>query len=196
MSGIVLAAGASSRLGRPKQLLDLGGRPVLQHVLDAAAAAGLDQIVVVLGHAAGLVSAGIQLPDGAAIVLNPAFAEGQSTSLRAGLRAARPDAKAAVFLLGDQPGIRPEAIADVVAAWRAGAGPVVQASYGGRRAHPTLFDRSVWNEAEGATGDEGARTVLAAHPEWRAAVEVSGSVPDDIDTEADYVRVKEAFGPA
>jgi molybdenum cofactor cytidylyltransferase len=151
---------------------------------------------VILGHAAGDVAAGIQLPEGASIVSNPAFGEGQSTSLRAGLRAARPDARAAVFLLGDQPGIRSEAIADVVAAWRAGAGPVVQASYGGRGAHPTLFDRSVWEEVEKATGDQGARTVLAAHPEWRSAVEVSGSVPDDIDTEADYLRVKEAFGRA
>lgn len=196
MAGIVLAAGSSSRLGRPKQLLDLGGSPVLQHVLDAAVAAGLDQIVVVLGHAAGDVAAGIRIPARAAIVLNPEFAQGQSTSLRAGLLAASPDAGAAVFLLGDQPGIRPEVIAEVVAAWRAGDGPVVQASYGGRGAHPTLFDRSVWEEVEKATGDEGARTVLAAHPEWRSSVEVGGPMPEDIDTEADYLRVKAEFGLA
>jgi molybdenum cofactor cytidylyltransferase len=193
VTGIVLAAGTSSRLGRPKQLLDLGGKPVLQHVLDAAAASTLDQIVLVLGHGAEEVAAKVRMPARGATVVNLEFAEGQATSLRAGLRAANPDAAAAVFLLGDQPGIRPRAIGAVVAAWRAGSGPAVQAAYEGRPAHPTLFDRSVWPELEGAVGDEGARGVLAAHPEWRSAVEVGGSPPEDIDTEEDYARVKVAF---
>jgi molybdenum cofactor cytidylyltransferase len=190
----VLAAGTSSRLGRPKQLLELGGRPALQYVLDAAADSSLDQIVVVLGHAAQDVSARIRLPARTRIVLNDEYAKGQSASLRAGLQSAGPEAEAAVILLGDQPGVRAAAIEAVVQSWRAGHGPVVQASYGGRAAHPTLFDRSVWPELARVRGDEGARSILAAHPEWHSTVEVGGQLPEDIDTEADYARVKAAFG--
>jgi molybdenum cofactor cytidylyltransferase len=189
----VLAAGTSSRLGRPKQLLELDGRPVLQHVLDAAAASHLDQIVVVLGHGGRDVAARIRLPARTGIVLNRDYALGQSTSLRAGLQAAGLEATAAVILLGDQPGVRPEAIDAVVQAWRAGNGPVVRASYEGRPDHPTLFDRSVWTELIQIQGDEGARGVLEAHPEWRSTAEVGGRAPEDIDTEDDYARAKAAF---
>jgi molybdenum cofactor cytidylyltransferase len=173
--------------------LELGGKPVLQHVVDAAAASTLDQVVVILGHAAQDVAAGIHLPAGAGVVLNPEFAEGQSSSLRAGLRAGGHEAAAAVILLGDQPGVRASAIEAVVQTWRAGAGPVVQASYGGRQGHPTLIDRSIWSELALARGDEGARGLLSAHPEWRSAAEVGGLPPEDIDTEEDYARVKAAF---
>ena len=195
ITAIVLAAGSSSRLGRPKQLLDLGGRPVLQHVIDAAAQAGLDEIAVIVGHAAEQVAEAVNLPPQARLVHNPDHAMGQSTSLRAGLRAANPTSGAAVVLLGDQPGVRLDAIAAVAQVWREGEGPIVQASYQGRLAHPTLFDRSLWPELEGAAGDEGARGLLAVHPEWVRPVEVGGRPPDDIDTEQDYARVRAAFHP-
>lgn len=188
----MLAAGTSSRLGRPKQLLELGGKSVLQHVLDAAAASQLDEIVVVLGHAAQDIGARIRLPARTEIVLNHEYAQGQSASLRAGLRSAGLEAAAAVILLGDQPGVRPEAIEAVVQAWRAGNGPVVQACYQGRSGHPTLFARSVWAELAHIEGDEGARSVLTAHPEWRSTAEVGGPAPEDIDTEEDYARAKAA----
>jgi molybdenum cofactor cytidylyltransferase len=191
----VLAAGTSSRLGRPKQLLELGEKTVLQHVLDAAAASHLDQIVVVLGHAARDIAARIRLPGRTEIVLNHEYAQGQSASLRAGLRSAGREAAAAVILLGDQPGVRPEAIEVVVRTWRSGQGPVVQASYQGRPGHPTLFARSVWPELTHIQGDEGARSVLMAHSEWRSTAEVGGPAPEDIDTEEDYARAKAAFGP-
>lgn len=193
ITAIVLAAGSSSRLGRPKQLLDLAGKPVLQHVLDGATEAGPDEVLVVVGHSAEQVRAAVRLPPGARFVPNPDHARGQSTSLRAGLRAAAPASGAAVVLLGDQPGVRADAIAAVAEAWRAGEGPVLQASYQGRPAHPTLFDRSLWPELEGAAGDEGARSFLASHPEWVRRVEVGGQPPDDIDTEEDYARVRAAF---
>ncbi len=153
INGIVLAAGTSSRLGRPKQLLDLGGRSVLRWVLDAA------------------------LPD---------YLQGQSTSIRAGLRALDEGSQAAVVLLADQPGIRADAIDSVIAGWRKGAGPIVQASYDGKPAHPTLLSRELWPELEALTGDEGARSFIAAHARRRSLVEVGGEPPDDIDTEADY----------
>jgi len=180
-------------MGRPKQLLDLGGRSVLQRVLDAAVSSPLDAMVVVLGHAAEEVAASLRLPANAGLVINEEFAEGQSMSMKAGLRAVEPQSAAALFLLGDQPEVRPEAIAAVVGAYRGGAGPVVQASYAGRPAHPTLFDRSVWAELEAAAGDEGARGVLARHPRWRSVVEVGGTPPADIDTEEGYAAALRRF---
>jgi molybdenum cofactor cytidylyltransferase len=195
ITGIVLAAGSSSRLGRPKQLLDLGGKPVLQHVVDAALAAPLDEVVVVLGHAAREIGAAVPPTGRTRFALNTEYGAGQATSLRTGLRAADAGSQAAVVLLGDQPGVRAEAIAAVVAAWERGAARVVQASYGGHPAHPTLFDRSVWGEVEQTAGDQGARSLLASHPEWTVLVEVGGEPPEDIDTEEDYLRVRATFQP-
>jgi molybdenum cofactor cytidylyltransferase len=190
ISGVVLAAGTSSRLGRPKQLLDLGGRLVLQRVLDAALASSLDEVVVVLGHAAEEVRAALSIAERVRIAMNPDYREGQATSLRAGLRALNHDSEAAVILLGDQPGIRPDAIDAVIDTWRSGAGPIVQASYLGRPAHPTLLAREVWTELEGLTGDEGARTFITAHRGQRTLTEVGHAPPEDIDTEEDYRRAQ------
>jgi molybdenum cofactor cytidylyltransferase len=190
----VLAAGTSSRLGRPKQLLDLGGSPLLQHVLDTSVASSLDDIVVVLGHAAEEIAEAIGWADRVRIVLNPGYLAGQSTSLVTGLRACDPRSEAAVILLGDQPGVRTEAIEAVMAGWRETGNEVVQASYGGRPAHPTLLARSVWAALEAATGDEGGRSILASRPEWRSLIEVGGDPPEDVDTEEDYRRIRTAFG--
>jgi molybdenum cofactor cytidylyltransferase len=191
----VLAAGASSRLGRPKQLLELEGKPLLQHALDASTAAPLEEIVVVLGHAADEIRRAIQLEARVRIVVNPRFATGQSSSLVAGLHAAGRGSEAALIVLGDQPGVRVDAIEAVVHAWRRSRTPVLQASYRGLAAHPTLLGRSVWRELESATGDEGARGLIADHPDWRSLVEVGGEPPDDVDTMEDYRRIREAFGP-
>jgi molybdenum cofactor cytidylyltransferase len=188
ISVVILAAGTSSRLGRPKQLLDLGGRSVLQRVLDAALAAGVDEVVVVLGHEADRIGATLSRSDRVRIAVNLDYLEGQSTSLREGLLAASNSSEAAVILLGDQPGVRTEAINAVVEAWRGGVGPLVQASYRGRAAHPTLLARSFWPELASLAGDEGARGFIAANRSRRTLVEVGGSPPDDIDTEEDYRR--------
>ncbi|HEY8201806.1 MAG TPA: nucleotidyltransferase family protein [Actinomycetota bacterium] len=190
ISGIVLAGGTSSRLGRPKQLLDLEGRPVLQHVVDAAAAAGLDEIVVVLGHMADEIAAAIDLPPGARTCLNPRYASGQSTSLEAGLDAADPASEAAVVLLGDQPRIGAEVVRAVVDRFRESGARVVRAWYGGRPAHPVLFARSVWDALRTVEGDRGARELLKAHPDWEVRLEAGPEVPSDLDTWEDYERLK------
>jgi molybdenum cofactor cytidylyltransferase len=190
ISGIVLAAGSSTRMGRPKALLPLAGRPMLQHVLDAAEASPLDEVVVVLGPDAGEVWASLRPGPRTRAAVNLRAAEGQSTSLHAGLRAADVDAEAAVMLLGDQPEIRRDALGAVIEAFRRGRGPVVQAVYGGRPGHPVLFARDAWPDLEAATGDEGARRVVAASPGRVHRVEVGGDPPEDVDTEDDYVRIR------
>ena len=192
--GIVLAAGRGVRMGgTPKQLLPLGGRPLLQHVLDAAADAGVEGLVVVLGHAADRIAPALRLPPGARVVVNPRHDEGQSTSLGVALAAMPPEASAALVLLGDQPEVRPEAIRAVIAG--AADAPVVRASYGGVPGHPVLLDRSLWPQLARGRGDAGARGLIAARGERPALVELGGAAPADIDTPEDYARLT-ARGPA
>lgn len=196
LSGIILAAGASVRLGHPKQLLTLDGRPLLQHVLSHAATAALAEIIVVLGHRAVDIEAALDVPADRAvrIVHNPDFGEGQSTSLRVGLRAADARAVGAAILLGDQPGITGVLIDQVAAAAVAAdarvARPVFRDATGRRvPGHPVFLARRVWWEAELLTGDQGARGIVAAHPDWLLEVEVDGDPPQDVDTWEDYRRI-------
>lgn len=201
LCGVVLAAGASTRMGRAKQLLPLRGRPLLQHVLDAAAAAGLDEIVLVLGPRAAEIGPALTLPRDRVVrvVDDPLCASGQAASLRAGLQAADPRAAAAVVLLGDQPGVTAALIERVVAAFREGGAPAarpVYAAAGGARTpgHPVVLARRLWPALATLHGDEGARALLAAHPEWLFEVEIEGEPPADVDTHDDYRRALEAVG--
>ena len=187
---VILAAGASRRLGRPKQLLDLEGMPLLQHVVDAAGAAGVDAIVVVLGHMADTIAAAITLPGNARVVVNPDHATGQASSLRAGLEALGDGIDRAVVVLGDQPRVRADAIRAVADA----AGPIARAVYAGEPSHPVAFDRSTWQQLSSVDGDQGARSLLAARPGDVCAIELGGTPPADVDTEAEYVRLRAASG--
>lgn len=189
ITGIVLAAGRSARLGRPKQLLPLGGRPLLAHTLDHAAASGLDEVILVLGHEAATI-AGEVGDHGQRTVVNPAYADGQSTSLRAGLAALSPQTEAALFLLGDQPTVTPEVIDALLAAYQENSAPIVAPLYGGRRGNPLLFDRLLFAELEQVSGDEGARSIVRAHDAEVLLVPMPGiAPPPDVDTEADYQRL-------
>ncbi len=177
-------------MGRPKQLLALEGRPLLQHVIDAAVAAPLDGIVVVLGHASDEVAAALTLPVGVRVVVNPLHDRGQSTSLRAGLAAMPARARAALILLGDQPEVRLEAIRALVEAQARSAAPVLRAAYGGRAGHPVVLAREVWEEAAAQRGDSGARALISAHAGRVELVEVGGDPPQDIDTPDDLARLR------
>jgi molybdenum cofactor cytidylyltransferase len=189
ISAIVLAAGRASRMGRTKQLLPVGDRPMLQHAIDASAEAGVDEIVVVLGHDAERVLAGIRLPPNGRIAVNPAFAEGQSGSVRAGLAATAPDSLAAVILLADQPGMPAAAVSAVVDEFRRTGAKVVRASFGGVPGHPVLLARETWDAVAAVEGDVGARELVAAHPEWVREVDLPGVAPPDVDTPEDYTRL-------
>jgi molybdenum cofactor cytidylyltransferase len=189
ISGIILAAGASKRLGRPKQLLDLEGRPLLQHVVDAAAGAGLEEIVVVLGHHAERIAAALILPPSARVVVNPDHSAGQSTSLRTGLDALDPGADAVAILLGDQPRLTASAINTVIDAFRAGPAAIARAVWRGVPGHPVVVARSEWDRFRGSEGDIGARDVIAAS-RVVAEIEMDEAPPVDVDTWEQYETVR------
>ena len=184
ISGIVLAAGTSSRFGSTKQLLRVGGKPLAQHAVDAAVEAGLDEVIVVLGHDAEAVEAALRLPPRARVVRNPRYAEGQSTSLAAGLRAAGAEGEGAIVLLADQPGITAEHVRALVGAFLARRARIVRLSFRGAPG-PALLSREIWAEASHLTGDTGARALVAEHPDWVEEVVLDEDAPTDVDTPSD-----------
>ncbi len=203
IAALVLAAGGSRRMGRPKMLLPLPGGTVLATVVSRLLAAPVDRIVVIVGHEAAAVRAGAGLPDDARVMVldNPDWNEGLSSSLRRGLLAC-PEADALVVALGDQPGVDAEVVRRLVEAWRQGARlavPVQGRSGDGsasRAGHPVLFDRSLRGELLALTGDVGAREVLHRH--WDEAARIDAPGLPDLDTEEDYrafLEGRTAAGP-
>ena len=190
---VVLAAGASSRFGSQKLLADLAGRPVLAHVLDALAAAGLDDVVVVLGDERRAIEAAITWR-GERRVTNQRPRDGLSSSVRVGLDAAAEDDRAAAVLvvLGDQPALRPGTIRAVIEAAEGSAAPFACARYAADGApNPVLVRREAWAMAAGLSGDRGLGPLLAARPELVLAVPVEGANPD-VDTPADLAALQPA----
>jgi molybdenum cofactor cytidylyltransferase len=190
IAGIVLAAGRSSRLGRPKQLLPVHGEPLIRHTLRRVLESSLDQVILVVGHEADEVRAAVaDLP--VECVFNPDAAAGQSTSVRAGLAALPSEVEAALFILGDQPGIDPKVIDALMAYWRTSGAPVVAPRYVDRIGNPVLFDRRVFPELTGLEGDSGARSIVRAYHDSGELqlIPVAGSAPPDVDTEADYAAL-------
>jgi len=189
ITGIVLAAGTSSRFGRTKQVLEFEGKPLAQHAIDAAAAAGLNEVVVVLGHDAERVGASLLLPASGRTVQNPRYEAGQSTSLVAGLAAASPQSEAAVVLLADQPGITAEHIRALVDAFEVRHPAIVRLRFRDGPG-PALLSREVWDEARNLAGDTGAREIIVARPEWVEEIPVDSDAPADVDRPSDLERLR------
>jgi molybdenum cofactor cytidylyltransferase len=193
IAGVILAAGASSRMGRPKQLLDWGGMPLVRAAALNALGAGLAPVLVVTGGAQEAVEGALaNLP--VQLVHNASYAEGQSTSLRAGIAALGAEPDAALVLLGDQPFVTREIIQQLVAAYRAKPVPdahIVAPRYRGVRGNPVLFGRSVFPDLLTVAGDQGARTILAARAAEIRLVDIDDERPlADIDTPEEYERLQ------
>jgi len=189
-AGIVLAAGASSRMGSPKQLLPVNGRPLLELVLDAACASALDDVVVVLGANSDSVRSAVRFGR-ARVVVNPEHAQGMSTSLRCGIAALGSDVDRAVVILGDQPDVTAAVIDALLDAQSSSGLPAAALSFDGLLHPPVVLARSLWPELMALQGDVGCRQLIRARPELVAAVlaPTPRHHPVDVDTPEDFARL-------
>lgn len=186
-AGIILAAGGSQRLGRPKQLLDWEGEPFVRRVARTALASGLSPVVLVTGALAGQVAAAVaDLP--VQVVHNPDWAAGQSESIKAGLAALPPETGAALFMLVDQPQVTPAVIEALLASHRRTLSAVTGPMADGRRANPVLFDRVTFGDLSELSGDTGGRAIFSRyHVDWLPWHDARLLL--DVDTPEDYRRL-------
>ena len=186
-AAIILAAGAGTRMGGPKALLEFEGRLLLERAVETASSGGCDDVLIVLGASSNDVLKRADLRS-TRIVVNDDWAEGMGSSLRRGLQSLGPATSidAALILLVDQPFVGQQAVRAVLDAWRNGA-RLACASYDGRRGHPVLFGREYWADAaRSARGDAGARSFLAEHAADLVLVPCDTVAdPRDLDTPAD-----------
>jgi CTP:molybdopterin cytidylyltransferase MocA/SAM-dependent methyltransferase len=198
IAALVLAAGRSTRFGSDKLVAEFRGRPMVEHVLGAALAAGLSPVVVVVGP-----DREIRWP-AARVVVNPDPSRGLSSSLKVGLNAVAGDEPVGgvVVLLGDQPMVSPAVIAMLLGAAR--DRPIVVPRYAdGEPGNPVILERSAWPLAAQLRGDRGMVQLFATHPDLVRYVDVPGANPD-VDTAAQLVALEhkqivaagyDAFGP-
>jgi molybdenum cofactor cytidylyltransferase len=191
VTGLVLGAGGSRRLGRPKQLLPYGKTTLLGHVLNTARACPFHQLVVALGGAADGVRKQVDLR-GADVVVNEAFGSGCSSSIAAALGAVDERAQLLVLMLGDMPGVTVDAVSAVVAADR--NAPLVVCRYDDQRGHPLRFHRRMFEELSNLHGDKGVWRLLDQRADQVVDVPIAGPVPLDVDTPEDYEAVLAAAG--
>ena len=177
-------------MGRPKQLLVVGGRPLLELVVAQACASRLDQVMVVLGANAEAVKRAVDLGR-ASMVVNENHAAGISTSLRTGIEALGGDVERAVIILGDQPDVSAQLIDQLLDLQAVSGLPAAALSFDGLLHPPVVLDRSLWPGLLELEGDVGCRRIIRASPELVAALPAGspGRHPVDIDTQDEYDRL-------
>jgi len=188
IGAVILAAGPSTRMGRPKLLLTYKGVPLLRRAVDAAVGAGCAETVVVLGAAADQYRAVL---DGtpARMLVNQSFAEGMAGSIQVGIEALGDAVGAAVIMLADQPFIDADIIRKLIETYRSSGKKIVASQYNNVRGVPALFDRALFLELLVVTGDQGARTVIETYPGHVAAVDIPAASAEDVDTPEDAERL-------
>jgi molybdenum cofactor cytidylyltransferase len=186
VTGLVLGAGGSRRLGTPKQLLPYRDTTLLGHVVGVARACPFDQLVVAIGGAADEVRSHVDL-EGAEIVVNEGYGAGCSSSIAAAIGAIDPRAQVLVLMLGDMPGVS----AGTVEALLAGRGdsPLAVCRYDDGRGHPFAFGRDVFDDLTHLHGDKGVWRLLDQRSDEVVEVPVPGPTPLDVDTLEDYQTV-------
>jgi molybdenum cofactor cytidylyltransferase len=190
IGAVVLAAGMSSRMGEPKQLLRLGERTVLGQTLENLRGARVEQIVLVLGFAADRIARHVAV-DGVTVVVNERFREGMAGSLRIGLAALKPEINAALVVLADQPFVRPATLNQLIDRSVESGAQIAIPTYCGFRGNPVLLDRSVFAEVMALTGDVGCRAIFGSHTEGIVKVPVDDvGILLDIDNQADFERLQ------
>ena len=188
VSAVILAAGGSTRLGQPKQLLPVGGSTMIEHVLQAVMGTTVDEIIVVLGHAAGEIAP--HIPAGCQIVLNQDWQAGISSSIQAGLQAVHPRAEAVLFILADQPLLTSAALERILYAYYGTTKAIVAPVYRGQRGTPALFERRTFAALRSLRGDVGGSQVIRQLPHEVLPVEMEAAeMLFDVDTISDYEQL-------
>lgn len=195
IGAVVLAAGTSSRMGEAKQLLRVGERTLLQQVIENVRGAGVDEIVLVLGHRAETIQESVR-SENVKIVVNQDYREGMGTSLRTGVVALSPEADAAFIVLADQPFVRPETLQRIAEEYRKSDAQIVIPMYKGFRGNPVLLNRSVFPEVMALKGDIGCRAIFGSHADGIVKVAVGDiGILLDVDNREDFERLR-SFGSA
>lgn len=191
VAALILAAGESRRLGRPKQLEPWGDQVLLGHVVEQTASFPVDEVWVVLG--AGYESILDEVAFGnAGIIENPEWEEGIASSIRVGLDALLQLSRCevALIVIGDQPDVSPDVVEELLVSHRRSKHPVSVPKYRYSRGNPVAVDRSLWPRLMSLEGDEGASRLWQAHPEWINEVWFSELGPRDVDTETDVIELR------
>jgi len=192
VSGIILAAGRSRRLGYPKHLLPWDGRTMLEHVVDQIRHLPLQAVVVVLGPSTAPLALRLEAL-GAIPVRVPEGAQACAISIRTGLRAVG-ETDAAMIFLGDQPALPLRAAQVLLSGWQERGRPLQVIRYREGRGHPVLVARSLFETLEARSGEKVLWELIAQHPGWVAEVPVDLPLPRDIDTWTDYLSLRAEAG--
>lgn len=192
ISGVVLAAGAAERMGRQKLLLDLKDKPVLQWTLEAALSSNLDKVVCVVRELKEIRQKIPLKHEKLRWAVNDRAAEGQSTSIIAGLKTISPKSEAAMFLVGDQPLVKPELINGLIELFRKTDALIVVPTFAGQSRNPVLFRNNLFPEIFELKGDRGARGLIEKYRQNSAFLEWPEETPFlDVDRQEDYKKLKQ-----
>ena len=189
LAGVVLAAGESRRMGQPKQLLSFGESTILERVVDTLLAAGVGEVIVVLGHLAERV--GAVLGDRSVrAVINASYRQGMLTSVKCGVRAIDASYDAVLFALGDQPHIECAVVSEVIRAYRAGGAGILIPCYSGKKGHPIIINLQRYREAiVNLPEDVGLNVLMQEHADDVQLIDVATEdIIRDIDVPDDYAR--------
>lgn len=191
VAALILAAGGSQRLGRPKQLEPWGGESLLECVIRHATSFPVDEVWVVIGAYAEEILDQVDFM-GAGVVENPEWEEGIASSIRVGLDALTQLSRceSALILLGDQPNVSPDIVEELLVSHRRSRNAVSVPKYRYNRGNPVVVDRSMWPRLMSLEGDEGAARLWQAHPEWVNEVWFSDLGPRDVDTAVDVTELR------
>ena len=194
-AAIILAAGLSRRMGRPKLLLELEGRPIIRHAVERVISAGIRQVLVVAPPEHEALAGALE---GLSVrfVVNPTPEAGQGSSVSAGVRGLAAGTTAVLIALGDQPGVPAEVIPALLEALKRLRKSIAAPRYTDGLGNPVLFAAAVFPELLGLTGDRGARAVVERDPSRLAQVDIGSPMPRDIDTPADYESLSPPDNPA
>lgn len=195
IAAIVLAAGRSTRMGSNKLIADVGGKPMVRRVAEAALLSAASPVLVVTGHHEADVRIALTGLD-VTFVHNPDYAQGLSTSLKAGIAASPASVAGAMVLLGDMPQIAPDHLDQLIAAFRAGAGIVIVPVHAGKRGNPVLWPRAFFPAMLALEGDAGARRLLAANTACVREVDLgTDAIFLDVDTAEALAQLRGSGAP-